>query len=874
MALITADRVKEITSSTGVGSLTLTGAVANYRRFSSVCSIGDTCYYVIEDQVSNAWEVGLGTYSSANTLTRTSVLASSNSNSPVSFGSGKKAVWIDIPAAQINTLLGGSTGSTGGGSSGGSSGGATGGTYVSPYGRPAELYGAMTMKEDFLGTALNRSLWSERNSLFYEAYNGKDNVKVENGNLYMWPESPWTDSEAGGEFTEHNATITTDGTFAQKYGYFEICAKLPTGVGPWPAFWLYNHDVDEGETDPVTGLPAVGDLRPEIDILEAYSGGGAASGWSTASYQPNNYAGTVWPRVFTGDIIAERKLDQTIGNVRLDTDFHRFACHWDASGIQFYFDGRPVGTKVDTSSEYAQYMYVLLDLWMGSASGNPNTGPLTTGQSNSFIVAYCYCWHLADGTSTVVTDLPLPDTSGNGNNGGTATNYVDPASGSVSPYGLTAADWGPLVFSDEFNGTSLNSQVWTDLQPWDDQNVVNYNVSSGSLNIFPQSDSSGVFHTREISTRGAYATTYGYFEAEMQLCKGQGTRCMFGLRAYDADGTAHFLNVMNAYPGLSGWHNGSGGANRFTGGIYDIDTVYNEVDSGTLGDDLSAGMHKYGIKWDNTGFQLYLDGATVGTFQSTTLFNGKQLSPAIALEMGNGGAGTPSATDNSLTPQGSSNSLKVNYVRGWKPASGSATPPTIRFYGASLVNGTNGGTGPDPVTSGLPETVAADTGWTVTKTAHPGTNSSQFIAGSSGWTRTVDAEFAAITESVVVVNFVINDWVNSETQYKSNLNTIITSARSHGKTIVLMGSQTTYQSLSGGTADSDVWVADANQWMRDVAASASVPMIDIHAYLTQWELDNGVTASQFTPDGLHPIQTGYTLLGHYASQRLHTILGV
>lgn len=82
------DRVKETSTTTGTGALSLAGAVSQFIAFSSVYSNGDTFYYCIADQNGTNWEVGLGTYtSSGNLLTRTTVYASSNSGSAVNFTS-------------------------------------------------------------------------------------------------------------------------------------------------------------------------------------------------------------------------------------------------------------------------------------------------------------------------------------------------------------------------------------------------------------------------------------------------------------------------------------------------------------------------------------------------------------------------------------------------------------------------------------------------------------------------------------------------------------------------------------------------------------------------------------------------------------------
>ena len=105
MAFITADRVLDSSTSIGTGAFVVSGTpAAGYQTFSSVMSIGDTCYYSIQGQTTSEWEVGLGTYSSANTLTRTTVYSSSNSGSAVTFSAGTKNVFITMAAARSPQL--------------------------------------------------------------------------------------------------------------------------------------------------------------------------------------------------------------------------------------------------------------------------------------------------------------------------------------------------------------------------------------------------------------------------------------------------------------------------------------------------------------------------------------------------------------------------------------------------------------------------------------------------------------------------------------------------------------------------------------------------------------------------------------------------
>ena len=105
MAFITADRVLDSSTSTGTGAFVVSGTpAAGYRTFSAVMSISDTCYYSIQGQTTSEWEVGLGTYSSANTLTRTTVYSSSNAGSAVTFSAGTKNVFITVAASRAPQL--------------------------------------------------------------------------------------------------------------------------------------------------------------------------------------------------------------------------------------------------------------------------------------------------------------------------------------------------------------------------------------------------------------------------------------------------------------------------------------------------------------------------------------------------------------------------------------------------------------------------------------------------------------------------------------------------------------------------------------------------------------------------------------------------
>lgn len=110
MGLIVEDRVMESTVTTGAGVLTLSGAYAGFKAFSSVCSVGDTCYYTAEGidafgVPTGEWEDGIATYSAASQLTRTTVTRSSNANAAVTFSAGTKRVMISANQAYLSHLL-------------------------------------------------------------------------------------------------------------------------------------------------------------------------------------------------------------------------------------------------------------------------------------------------------------------------------------------------------------------------------------------------------------------------------------------------------------------------------------------------------------------------------------------------------------------------------------------------------------------------------------------------------------------------------------------------------------------------------------------------------------------------------------------------
>lgn len=104
MALQLQDRVLETASSPGTGTVTLLGASLGYQSFDDALTSGNTTYYTIADLGGANWEVGIGTFTSPDQLTRDTILASSNAGSAVNFSSGTQNVFITYPAEKSVNL--------------------------------------------------------------------------------------------------------------------------------------------------------------------------------------------------------------------------------------------------------------------------------------------------------------------------------------------------------------------------------------------------------------------------------------------------------------------------------------------------------------------------------------------------------------------------------------------------------------------------------------------------------------------------------------------------------------------------------------------------------------------------------------------------
>lgn len=241
------------------------------------------------------------------------------------------------------------------------------GQCVGPVGQnPAEW--EIAFVEEFEGSSLNMSVWNDH--IWYENSDPVINYAVSNGTLKIWPAQGFV-----------NRTIDTDGKYEQTYGYYEARMKLNIGLGVWPAFWLYAHPPND---------------RPEIDIMEAYPGGGSASGWGDDDLHPVNYGMTLHKAnedYSWHEIPYAIKYTDFYSPLDLSADFHVYGVNWQPQSVEFFFDGAQVGPTFNYYDDYwNKPMYILLDLWFGSASGTPNSTDTPMGPANSFEIDYVRTW--------------------------------------------------------------------------------------------------------------------------------------------------------------------------------------------------------------------------------------------------------------------------------------------------------------------------------------------------------------------------------------------------------------------------------------------------------------------------------------------------
>jgi len=172
-----------------------------------------------------------------------------------------------------------------------------------------------------------------------------------------------------------SGVLTTRKSHVQRYGYFEMNAKLPVGQGTWPAFWLVNAD----KTWP-----------PEIDIMEA----------------PSNVValGQISTNVHWVDATGALRASSCRPTTKVSDDFHLYGALWTADRIVYYIDRKPVA-QIVTPMGVNNFMYMIVNLaiggtWPGKVDA---TTPIPADMQVDWVAAYMTgpansCGVLANGT--------------------------------------------------------------------------------------------------------------------------------------------------------------------------------------------------------------------------------------------------------------------------------------------------------------------------------------------------------------------------------------------------------------------------------------------------------------------------------------------
>jgi beta-glucanase (GH16 family) len=179
--------------------------------------------------------------------------------------------------------------------------------------------------------------WGNNELQYYT--NRSQNAVVSGGTLKI---NLLKETFSGSNYT--SARLLTKDKFSVKYGKIEARAKLPAGLGTWPAIWMLGNNISS------VGWPACG----EIDIME-HRGSELNKIWGTLHYPGRSGANPVGGTVM-------------INNAT--TEFHNYAVEWNASSIKFYVDDSLYFTFANsTSVPYNHNFFILLNVAMGGNFG-------------------------------------------------------------------------------------------------------------------------------------------------------------------------------------------------------------------------------------------------------------------------------------------------------------------------------------------------------------------------------------------------------------------------------------------------------------------------------------------------------------------------
>lgn len=186
--------------------------------------------------------------------------------------------------------------------------------------------------------------WGNNELQWYSA-GRSENSRVENGKLIIEAHK-----EKTGTKNFSSARLVSKNKGDWKYGKIDVRAKLPSGLGVWPAIWMLPTDWKYG------GWPTSG----EIDIMEF------------VGYMPDSVFGTVHTQKFNHGIGTQ--VSKGLFDESLSSDFHNYGIEWDADKIDFLYDGKKYLTFTNRHQgveawPFDQRFYLILNLAVGGNWG-------------------------------------------------------------------------------------------------------------------------------------------------------------------------------------------------------------------------------------------------------------------------------------------------------------------------------------------------------------------------------------------------------------------------------------------------------------------------------------------------------------------------
>jgi beta-glucanase (GH16 family) len=199
-------------------------------------------------------------------------------------------------------------------------------------------------------------------SSFVDASSGYDPFSVKNGALSITAAPPGTTS-SGYPGSWQSGLITTQNSFSQTYGYFEIRADFSSNPTSWDAFWLLpNQQSSSSNTDA---------SHQELDVVEHYGDNDRGVYSTIHTTDPQN--GVPWQ--------VNRQVYSEMSN---SAGYHTYGVNWQANAITFYVDGQAGGSQA-TPSDMHSPMYMLANLAVQNKAPS-NGSPFTS--SIDYIRAY------------------------------------------------------------------------------------------------------------------------------------------------------------------------------------------------------------------------------------------------------------------------------------------------------------------------------------------------------------------------------------------------------------------------------------------------------------------------------------------------------